>query len=112
MIERDFHGFIGAESVRASGYHSNFVVESFHGAGGNLPFGPEPVQQEGLVGAQHPGHFLHRVQTAAHRSAAPGMKKSPSPGPSEACWPTERSAFAGRAPAPGGPGAAGASACA
>ena len=31
------------------------------------------------MGAQHPGHFLHRLQTAAHRSAAPGLKKSLGP---------------------------------
>ena len=49
VIEGHFHRFIGAKSVRTSGHHTDFVVETLDGAAGNLPFGAEPVQQQFLM---------------------------------------------------------------
>jgi hypothetical protein len=46
MILGHFHGFVGAKAVRASGYHSNLVVEALDGGAGKLSFGPEPVHQQ------------------------------------------------------------------
>ncbi len=56
MIKRDFHGFVSAKSIRASSHHSNFVLEAFDGAGGNLAFGAEPIQQQFFVGADADAH--------------------------------------------------------
>jgi hypothetical protein len=49
VIKGQFHRFIRAESVRASGHHSNFVVQALDRATGNLAFGFEPVEQQWLV---------------------------------------------------------------
>src|SRR5580704_2535082 len=70
---------IGAEAVRTSGYHSNFVVEALDRAAGNLAFGPEPVQQQLLMAPQHSGNFLHGRQTAAHGAEAPAVQESSCP---------------------------------
>ena len=75
VIKGHFHRVVGAESIGSSGYHSNFVVEALDGAGGNFPFGPEPVQQESLVGSEHPGDSPHRLQAAALGSLAPIVEK-------------------------------------
>jgi|SRR5579875_912611 hypothetical protein len=58
VVECGFHGLIGAGDVRASGYHSDFVVETFDGASGDFAFGAKPIQQERVMGAQHLGDFL------------------------------------------------------
>src|SRR5487761_307822 len=70
---------IGAETVGTSGHHSNFVVKALDGTGGNLAVSPEPVQQEFLVGAKHTGHFLHRLQAAAHGAFGPVVQKRSGP---------------------------------
>jgi hypothetical protein len=79
VIERQFHGFVSAETVGSSGHYSNFVVETFDSAGGNLAFGAKPIQQEFLMGTKHPSHFLHRLQTAAHGAKAPVVEKGSCP---------------------------------
>ena len=79
MIEGHFHGIVGAEAVRSSGHHSNFVVETLDGAAGDLPFGPEPIQQQFLVSAQHAGDFLHRLQTAAQGPLSTSSRERPRP---------------------------------
>ena len=80
MMESDFHRFIGAEAVGSSGHHSDFVVETLNGSRRNLPLGSEPVQQEVFMGPQHPSHFLHRPQAAAHRPPGPVVEKGSGPG--------------------------------
>ena len=45
MVERDFHGFIGANAVGTPGHHSDLVVEPLDGAAGDLSLGPKPVQR-------------------------------------------------------------------
>ena len=79
MIKRDFHRFVSAEAIRSSGYHSDLVVESLDGAGGNLAFSSEPVQQEFLMGAKHAGDFLQGIQTAAHGPITPIVQKGSGP---------------------------------
>ena len=71
MIQGDFHCFIGAETIRASGDHSDFVVQAFDGTAGDFALGPEPVQEQFLMGAKHPGHFLHRLNAAAQGAPGP-----------------------------------------
>src|SRR5262249_43632505 len=36
VIQGNFHSLVGAKAVGSSGNHSNFVVESFDGAAGDL----------------------------------------------------------------------------
>src|SRR5438309_10180828 len=79
MIKGNFHRFVGAEAIGSSGYHSDLFVESLDGAGGNLAFSSEPVQQELLMGAKHVGDFLHGIQTAAHGPITPIVQKGSGP---------------------------------
>src|SRR2546421_7266806 len=79
VIESDFHGSKGTKTIGSSSYHSNFVVETLHGARRDLAFGAEPVQNEWLMSPQHPGNFLHRFQTAAQGAEAPGVEKGLGP---------------------------------
>src|SRR5215472_9162634 len=79
VIQGNFHSLVGAKAVGSSGNHSNFVVESFDGAAGDLSFGSKPIQDEGLMSAQHPGHLFHRLQTAPHRPVAPIVEKGSRP---------------------------------
>src|ERR1035441_10096695 len=51
VIKGDFHGIVGAKTVRTSGHHTKFVVEALDGAVGYLAFGTKPVQQQLLMGA-------------------------------------------------------------
>src|ERR1035437_5953353 len=51
VIKGDFHGIVGAKTVRTSGHHTKFVVEALDGTVGDLAFGPKPVQQQLLMGA-------------------------------------------------------------
>src|ERR1700676_603593 len=64
VIEGNFHSVVGTKAVGSSGNHSDFVVEALHGAIGDFSFGPKPIQDQRLMGAQHPGHLFHRFQTA------------------------------------------------
>ena len=79
MIQGNFHRFIGAKAVGSSGDHSDFVVQALDRAAGNLALGPEPVQQQVLMGAQHPRHFLHRLQAAAQGAVGPEVQKGAGP---------------------------------
>src|SRR5262249_20891651 len=79
VIQGNFHSLVGAKAVGSSGNHSNFVVESFDGAAGDLSFGSKPIQDEGLMSAQHAGHLFHRFQTAPHRAVAPIVEKGSCP---------------------------------
>src|SRR5215472_4514107 len=79
VIQGNFHSLVGAKAVGSSGNHSNFVVESFDGAAGDLSFGSKPIQDQGLMSAQHPGHLFHRLQTAPHRPVAPIVEKGSRP---------------------------------
>jgi PAS domain-containing protein len=45
VIKGDFHGLVGAKTVRTSGHHTKFVVEALDGAVGYLSFSTKPVQQ-------------------------------------------------------------------
>ena len=60
MIEGHFHSFVSAKAVRSSGNHSDFVVEAFDGAIGDLAFGAKPIEDQRLMDAQHLGHLFHR----------------------------------------------------
>jgi hypothetical protein len=71
VVRGNFHRLVDAESIGSPGHHSDLVVEALNRLGENPSFGPEPVQQEFLVGAQHAGHPLQRLQAAAHGSLAP-----------------------------------------
>ena len=75
MIQGNFHRVKGAEAVRSSGYHSDFVVQALDDAAGDFAFGPKPVQQQLLMRAQHPRHFLHRLEAAAQGAPSPIVQK-------------------------------------
>ena len=77
MIKGDFHGLVGAKAVRLSGHHSNFVVETFDRATGNLSFSPKPLQQPFLVRAQHWGDLWDRERRALLYRVDPVAAKCP-----------------------------------
>jgi hypothetical protein len=62
-----------------AGGDKNFI-ESFNGAVGDFSFGPKPIQDQRLMGAQHAGHLFHRFQTAPHGPEAPIVEKAAGPG--------------------------------
>lgn len=74
-----FPWVIGSETIRPSGDHSRFVVETFDRAAGNLALGAKPIEQEFLMGAKHAGNFFHRLQSAAQGAFRPVLEKSFSP---------------------------------
>src|SRR5215469_18773334 len=61
-------------------HHSDFIIQSFHGAGRKLAFCSKPIENEFLVGAQHARNSVHRFQPAAHGSSTPNLEKSSRPG--------------------------------
>src|ERR1017187_1071819 len=100
MIQGNFHGVEGAKAVGSSGYYTDFVVETFHGAIGDFPFRPEPIQDQRFMGPQHPGHPFDRLQFAAHGPEAPIVEKGP--GPDRGFVPPEMSEGLLQIPGPGG----------
>src|ERR1035437_2562240 len=79
VIKGNFHSLEGTKAVRSSGNYSDFVVETLNSAIGDFSFGAKPIQDQRLMGAQHPGHLLHRFQTATHGPEAPIVEKGASP---------------------------------
>ena len=79
MIKSNFHSIEGTKAVGSSGNHSNFVIETLNGTIGDFSFGSKPIQDQRLVGAQHPGHLFHRFQTATHGPGAPIVEKATGP---------------------------------
>ncbi len=79
MIQGCFHRVIGAKAIGSSGHHSDFVVQALDGTTGNLSFGFEPVEQQLLMGAEHSGHFLHWLNSAAQGSPGPILQKVAGP---------------------------------
>ena len=79
MIQGDFHGSVGSESVGFSEGQFRFGVESFHRRAGKGSFGMEPVQQQGAMTAQHAGDFLHGLESRTHGARAPSVEELPSP---------------------------------
>src|ERR1035437_1067291 len=100
MIQGSFHGVEGAKAVGSSGNYTDFVVETFHGAIGDFPFRPEPIQDQRFMGPQHPGHPFDRLQFAAHGPEAPIVEKGP--GPDRGFVPPEMSEGLLQIPGPGG----------
>src|ERR1017187_8662052 len=100
MIQGNFHGVEGAKAVGSSGNYTDFVVETFHGAIGDFPFRPEPIQDQRFMGPQHPGHPFDRLQVAAHGPEAPIVEKGP--GPDRGFVPPEMSEGLLQIPGPGG----------
>src|ERR1017187_471770 len=64
VIKGNFHSLVGTKAVGSSGNYSDFVVEALNGAIGDFSFGPKPIQDQRLMGAQHAGRLFHRFQTA------------------------------------------------
>jgi len=79
VIEGHFHGFVSTKTVRSSGNHSDFVVETLHGGIGDFSFGAKPIQDQWLMGAEHPGHLFHGFESAAHGAEAPVVEKGAGP---------------------------------
>src|ERR1019366_2397437 len=79
VIKGNFHSLVGTKAVGSSGNHSDFVVETLNGAIGDFSFGSKPIQDQRLMGAQHPGHLFHRFQTATHGPGAPIVEKATGP---------------------------------
>ena len=52
MIQGDFHGSVGPESVGFSECQFRFVVESLNRACRGRPLGAEPIEQQGPMGRQ------------------------------------------------------------
>jgi hypothetical protein len=70
-----------AKSIGFSDTQFRLVVETLHDAAGDGPFGPEPVQDQGSMSAQHACHLLHRLQARAHGALTPPIEKAPGPVP-------------------------------
>ena len=79
MIQGHFHRVKGSKAVGSSGHHSDLVVETFHGARGDFPFGPEPIEKKFLVGPESPGDPLHGFEAAAHDLRGPAIQESAGP---------------------------------
>jgi hypothetical protein len=99
VTKRDFQCFVGAETVRPSGDHSNLVIATLHGAGRDLASGAAPVQDQFLMRPQHASDFQPRLQTAAHRSPGPVVEKGSRPS-HRAVFPEVRKGFL-QLPGPG-----------
>src|SRR6516225_5058474 len=79
MVEGDFDGAKGPESVGPAGGDPRLVVEALDGAAGQRPFGPKPVEEERAVGAEHAGDLLHGREPGAQRAGAPPVQEPPGP---------------------------------
>src|SRR6516225_8535784 len=75
MVERDFDGAKGPESVGPPGGNPRLVVEALDSATGQRLFGPEPIAQERPVGAEHAGDLRHRLEPGAQRAGAPPVQE-------------------------------------
>jgi hypothetical protein len=80
VTQGDFHRFISAKTIRASGDHSNLVVQARDGTAGDFPLGLKPVQQQVLMRVQHPRHFLHRLPATAQSRFGPDLQEVTRPG--------------------------------
>src|SRR3990167_9477542 len=83
MIEGDFDGAEGAETIGSSGGELGLVVETLDGAVGDRALGPEPVEQQRAMAAEHAGDFLQGLQARAPRPGAPPIQEAPRPGGGE-----------------------------
>ncbi len=72
---------ISAKAVGPSGDHSDLVVEALDGTVGDFTFGPEPIENKFLVGAEHAGDLAHGLDTTAQSAFAPDIQEGS--GPSE-----------------------------
>ena len=79
MIQGDFNGAVGSKTVSFSGGQFCFGIETLDHSAGKLFPSPEPVQQQGSMPPQHPGHFLHWVNLRAHRLGTPFIQKPSGP---------------------------------
>src|SRR3989304_4458577 len=61
MIEGDVDGAEGAETIGSSGGELGLVVEALAGAAGDRALGPEPVEQQPAMAAEHAGDFISRL---------------------------------------------------
>src|ERR1017187_1101655 len=66
VIKGNFHSIEGTKAIGSSGNYSDFVIEALNGTVGDFSFGSKPIQDQRLMGAQHPSHLFHRFQTAPH----------------------------------------------
>src|SRR5271155_695750 len=71
MIEHDFYRIGGSESVGSSDTRLEFVVQTLDGTERDFIACLEPVQDKWLVGADHAGDFLHRLEARSHHLFAP-----------------------------------------
>src|SRR3989338_152092 len=67
MIAGDVDGAEGAETIGSSGGELGLVVEALDGAAGDRALGPEPVEQQRAMAAEHAGDCLHGLQGRAPR---------------------------------------------
>src|SRR5436305_2753697 len=80
MIQGNFCGSEGPEPVGLSSGQFRLVVEPFDDAAGDRAPSAEPVEEQLAVGPQHPGYFLHRLESRAQGSSAPAVQKAAGPG--------------------------------
>jgi hypothetical protein len=76
VIKGNFHRVVGTKTVGSSGDYSDFVVEALNDTVGDFSFGSKPIQDQRLMGAKHPGHFIHGFQTATHGPGAPIVEEA------------------------------------
>src|SRR5579883_2434535 len=80
MIQHDFYRSVGSKAVGSSEIRLQSVVETLHGAERDLTARLEPVEDEGLVRAQHAGDLPHRLDTRAQGLRAPLVHELRRPG--------------------------------
>jgi len=71
MIQGGFEGFVGAKTTRLSDGQFGVGVHALYGAGGDLPFGNEPVEDEVVVTPEGTRDLLHRLQSGAQGAGTP-----------------------------------------
>ena len=79
MIEGNFSGAVGPESIGPSGDHFEPVVHALDDARGNLAERPEPVEEQAPVSLQRVGDLHHRLDARPGRSLAPGVEEGDGP---------------------------------
>lgn len=76
VVESNFHHFLGVEFIGLSGHHSNLVVETLDGAGGDLPLWQGVDSAAGCRGRAASGES---AKTPPGNSRAPAVEEGLGP---------------------------------
>jgi hypothetical protein len=77
VIQGNFHRVKGAEAIRSSGHHSDFVVQALDGTAGDFALGSKPIQQQLLMRASMRATFFIGSRRLRKARQVQKSKKSP-----------------------------------